>query len=184
MRLKGSTLFSLFLVLLFAMAIITAAGYNARARMAPLVISIPGLLLAVGWLVFELRTEGKAGKGEKRWDASGEVGVSPAGKRRMWLSLARSAKNNPPAGSGPGSAGTWRELDPFFWLAVLLAMLYLFGFIVTIPLFTFLYLKVRSREGWPLSIILSLASWGILYALFAQVLHIALYPGLLYQYLR
>jgi hypothetical protein len=41
------------------------------------------------------------------------------------------------------------------------------------------YLKVESRERWPLAIALSAATFAYLYAVFDQVLHVPWPPGLI-----
>ena len=53
--LNGSVIFNIFLVLLFAVVIIVDLGYSYRARLSPLVVGIPGLIVSLISLVFELR---------------------------------------------------------------------------------------------------------------------------------
>lgn len=82
----------------------------------------------------------------------------------------------PTAESGP----RWRkELMAVAWILLLLAMVWLIGFIWTIPLYIFLVLRVRSREPWKLSVGISLGAWMFMYALFVYFLKIEFATGLL-----
>ncbi|MFC1815885.1 tripartite tricarboxylate transporter TctB family protein [Thermodesulfobacteriota bacterium] len=67
-----------------------------------------------------------------------------------------------------------------FWMAVFLLKIYLIGFLLGLPLFTFLYLKLHN-QSWLLSIILPLVMATIIYGGFIVGLKMQLYEGLLFQ---
>ena len=58
------------------------------------------------------------------------------------------------------------ELNVILWVLMLPLMIYLLGLIAALPLFAFLYLKVRSAEGWMLSMVTS----GVLLAFVYSIL--------------
>lgn len=170
------------LTAVFMAAIIAAAGYGFRARMAPLVIAIPGLILCVGLMAVELRKELL----EKKKNEAGH----PAAKADGVEATAGPAAGDTDAGEGAsaaepaatsGESHSYSELNALLWVVLLLALIFVLGFLVTIPLYQFLYMRVRSREPWLTSIILSLASWAILYFLFVRVLSMNFYGGFIVE---
>lgn len=68
------------------------------------------------------------------------------------------------------------------WLLAFLPLLYLMGFSVTIPVYTFLYLKFHHRS-WSLAIILSLLLGVAIYTFFVIGLKMPLYEGILMRWL-
>jgi len=73
-------------------------------------------------------------------------------------------------------------LKAIAWILGFLFFLYFLGFLVTVPVFTILYLK-NNGESWKFSIGLSLVGWGIFFATFIYALQVRIYEGLLYQLL-
>jgi hypothetical protein len=71
------------------------------------------------------------------------------------------------------------ELLMLFWLVFLLAFLYLIGFLPTIPLFLFMFLKYQGKHGWFVSSVTSLAVLVFTYVLFVVVLSVPFPEGLL-----
>ncbi|GAB6153811.1 hypothetical protein JCM17380_25610 [Desulfosporosinus burensis] len=155
MRINGAVVFNIFLVLVFAAVIIVSLGYSYRARLTPLVIGIPGLLVTVITLVFELR------KSMIKQDPSA-VDQSAAATEK--------SKNK---------EKVRKEIIAFSWLTGLFLLIYVVGFIIAIPIYLFLYLKIKSQEKLVFSGLFSLISWGALYGFFGLILHIPLYPGII-----
>ncbi len=180
---RGSTLFAAFLFLLFAAAIVIALTYNERARAAPIVISVPGLLLMLGWLVVEVRGGGTSKK-KKASHESSNVGQAPEASEIIVASDGGAGGAFALKGLRFRDSATFRELDAFLWLAGLFVLLYVLGFAIGIPLFTFLYMKVRSHDGWRLSIALPIVAWVIMFFVFGQVARFTLYPGLIAGFFR
>ena len=78
----------------------------------------------------------------------------------------------------PGA--NWRTHIPgLAWFLSILPMIWLLGFVVTVPLYTFLALKLRG-EGWALTVILTFLVGVLLYFL-AIVVRVPLYMGLLFS---
>ena len=66
------------------------------------------------------------------------------------------------------------------WMPGFFAAIVLLGFMVAVPLFVFLYLKVQAREGWAMSIGLAAAVLAAFYGLFDALLHLPFPAGLLF----
>ncbi|GAB6173995.1 hypothetical protein JCM15765_34730 [Paradesulfitobacterium aromaticivorans] len=200
-RFKGAVIFNFLFILVFAVAIVIAIGYNSRARLAPLVISIPGLAVTVGRLVVELKgkDEKKSKKDENQKDRDAETAEaqkrdSGTGEDREQDSGTAKEQERKDADTNmteAGDSGTvsevdkikpaakFSELNAFLWVGGLLVLLFVVGFLAAIPIYLFLYLKVRSQEKLVFTIIFSLVSWGALYFFFGMILHIPLYEGII-----
>lgn len=155
MRFNGAVIFNIFLVLVFAAVIIVSLGYSYRARLTPLVIGIPGLLVTVITLFFELK------KSIIKHDPSDEEQSAAALEKSKNKEKVR------------------KEIIALSWLAGLFILIYVVGFIIAIPIYLFLYLKVKSDEKLVFSSLFSLITWGALYVFFVLILHIPLYPGII-----
>jgi hypothetical protein len=70
------------------------------------------------------------------------------------------------------------------WMLGFFAAIVLLGFPLAVPLFVLLYLKLQGREGWVLSIVMTLAVWGVFYGLFDRLLHLPFAAGWLLGFLR
>jgi hypothetical protein len=70
------------------------------------------------------------------------------------------------------------------WMLGFFAAIVLLGFPLAVPLFVLLYLKLQGREGWVLSIVVTLAVWGVFYGLFDRLLHLPFAAGWLLGLLR
>ena len=65
------------------------------------------------------------------------------------------------------------------WMAGFIALVFLLGFPLAVPVFILGYLVVAGREPWFLSIALALVAWGAFYLLFQRLLHFPFDAGLL-----
>jgi hypothetical protein len=57
------------------------------------------------------------------------------------------------------------------WMAGFIALVFLVGFPLAVPLFIVGYLLLQAREPWFLSVALALIAWGAFYLLFQKLLH-------------
>ena len=65
------------------------------------------------------------------------------------------------------------------WMAGFIALVFLLGFPLAVPVFILGYLIIAGREPWLLSIALALIAWGAFYLLFQKLLHFPFDAGLL-----
>jgi Tripartite tricarboxylate transporter TctB family len=138
-------------MLISAYVIYEASAWQLQAKLFPWVVAFPLLALSGVRLVITMRSAPVAGPESA---AAAELG--------MWNPVAR------------------RETGRLIaWLAAFLMLIGLFSFLIGLPIAMLAYLKVESREKWPLAIGLSLATLAYLYFIFDQVLHVPWPPGLI-----
>jgi hypothetical protein len=81
-----------------------------------------------------------------------------------------------------GDATEFRlELVAYCWLAFLLTGLLLFGFLIWIPFYILLYLRIQATLSWLKSLIYAIGTLLFVYLLFVRLFEIRLYPGILLE---
>lgn len=156
----GSFIFSGVLIVVFAVAIIMALGYHGRAKVAPLVVAIPGITVVLVLLAQDLRAKAKLASSHSA-EANEDEKKPKKGKEIT----------------------TRSELIAFGWVTLLLVLLYFLGFVVAIPVYLFLYMRVKSKEKLRFSLAFAAVSSLVLYVFFIQILKMQLYPGLILELL-
>jgi hypothetical protein len=86
-------------------------------------------------------------------------------------------KEKEPPGEKRERASSSKQLAIWAWLVATLIMLWIFGFMGTVVLLPFLYLR-SHKESWLVSIILPLGCGVFFYTLFGLALSMPLYPGI------
>lgn len=127
--------------------VFTAWDWPAKAALFPLAIGIPVFFLATAEAVWVLLRAS-----EERTEAMD-----------FQLSTTKGALRRAAVAAG--------------WMLGFFAAIVLLGFPIAVPLFVLLYLKLQGREGWTLSILMTLAVWGIFYGLFDRLLHLPFPAG-------
>lgn len=74
-----------------------------------------------------------------------------------------------------------REISVVGWLLFLMGITYILGFLVAIPLFLFLFLKLWAKEGWVLSLCMSGIVLGVVFFVFVYILQLPLHEGIVFQ---
>jgi putative tricarboxylic transport membrane protein len=141
-RLSYGALFSFGMIVVFAMALWTALSWPPRARIFPFAIFGPVLILAILNFVKDLR-------------------------RQPWT---EALKQTIAEANLDESSFTKRTRDILVWIVGFFLALWLLGFPLGIPLATFLYLKVASREGWLTSIVVTVGTWAFIVGVFGHFL--------------
>lgn len=72
-----------------------------------------------------------------------------------------------------------RERQMFFWLALFFAGILAFGFLYATPVLVLAFLRFGEREPWTVAAAGALGAWLVLYLVFAQLLELFLFEGLL-----
>ena len=75
-----------------------------------------------------------------------------------------------------------RELSVIAWFSGCTAAIYFLGFLIGIPLFLFMFLKIWAKESWLLSSVLAAVVLGIVYFTFIYILRVPLHSGILLSY--
>lgn len=155
--LNGRIIFCAFLIVAAASAIYLALDWPFKAKLFPLSVSIPLLILAslqMLQLIF--------GKEETNDSAAVDIEFSsdlpPEVERR-------------------------RVIAAFSWITGFIICVYLIGFPLTVPLFIFVYLKFESGVGWFYTCLSTALTWAIFYGLFEKLVHLQFEQGVLQAWL-
>ena len=74
-----------------------------------------------------------------------------------------------------------RELSVIAWFSGCTAAIYFLGFLIGIPLFLFMFLKIWAKESWLLSSVLAAVVLGVVYFAFIYILRVPLHSGILFS---
>jgi len=72
-----------------------------------------------------------------------------------------------------------KDIPIYLWVWSFVVAVVAFGFVPAAPVMLFAYLRLRSRESWWLSLLLSAGVLALLYGLFQVALGVPLFEGLL-----
>jgi hypothetical protein len=149
---KASLALSALIMIVSGYGIIAATAWPWKAALFPLVIGIPLFALAAAEALWTL------------------FGTDPASgeARDFQLSI--------------GQDTLRRTLTASGWIVAFFAAIVLLGFPIAVPLFVFLYLKLQGREGWGISIAITLGTWAVFYGLFDLLLHLPFPAGWLFSW--
>ena len=159
MRYSDKTFASLGMMVITAWLVITALKWPFRTAMFPVAIGIPVFSLAVVEFCFSL-----FGKKEDELQTKGVDSELP---EEIDRATARK-----------------RTLSICLWILGFFFLIPLIGFPFAVPLFLFLYVKFKGREGWGISFGLTAVGAGAFYALFIRLLEIPFAEGWLQRALR
>ena len=152
MHKKASLALSVLVMIASGYGVIAATAWPWKAALFPLVIGVPLFCLAAA---------------EALWTIFGSA-APEAQTMDFQLSI--------------GNETARRTAVAIGWMLGFFAAIVLLGFPVAVPLFMVLYLKVQGREGWPLTIVMTLAVWGVFYGLFAYLLHLPFPSGWVFEW--
>ena len=155
--------FAVLLAVLFAYAIFAGTFWPFKAALFPTIVGIPGVVLALAVAVFSFR------RGRNPQARSAEKPQAPGD-----LFLDESSLTG---------AAFKRTLIIFGWILFAVVASWLLGQKLALPLFVFAYLKLGSREGWILSIVMTLATVALLLGVFDYVVNVAWYDGEVFHWL-
>ncbi len=146
--------FSWFLFLLFIFLFVMTWHYGARARLAPLLMLVPGIILTgiQLWRIHHrpdlIKEEGVAEEDEESYEIT-----APFDQERWMVG----------------------------WFVAVTIMIWLAGFLVATPLFLTLYLRFWAKESWLLTLLLAGLSTLFIYLIIEVAFNIILYRGLLFS---
>lgn len=161
MGISFRNLFNVGVVVLLAAVVVVSLGFNRQARMFPLWVGVPTLLLALANAIVDFRGSARPpAKIKKEEEPAAQADDQEA--KRVFA----------------------KELNVSLWVIGMFVSLYLIGFLYTTFLYTFLCLKVRSRFKWKVSLGVAAGSWAFLYFLMVQLMDVGLYEGVVVLALR
>ena len=152
MHKKASLTLSALIMVASGYGIIAATAWPWKAALFPLVIGVPLFALAAAEALWTL------------------FGADPTNEeaRDFQLSIGKGTLRRTLAATG--------------WILAFFAAIVLLGFPIAIPLFVFLYLKLQGREGWAISLAITLGTWAVFYGLFDFLLHLPFPSGWLFEW--
>ena len=151
MHSRASMFLGMAIMALSGGAVFAALDWPWKAKLFPLVIGIPVFCLATA---------------EVLWSLFG------ANRREQAMDYQLSDHLPPKIALG-------RSLVAAGWMLGFFGAIILVSFPIAVPLFVFLYIKLQGREGWGLSVAMTLAVWGFFYGLFDRLLHLPFPAGLI-----
>ena len=150
---KYNIIFLTFLLITMLATVFLTLSYPAGARFFPLIVIGICIFLLIGELAKELIAVRKL---------TPDVGLNG---------------ETPPVQETEGT--TVKFLITLSWIAGLALLIWLFGYVVALPLYTFIYIRMHGQKL-RLAISLSIAMLLIVYIGFNYLLKIPLYEGLLF----
>lgn len=156
MKVRPQAIFSFVFVIFFIVFIYEAQEWRMQARLYPLAIGIPMLVLAIIQLILDL-------KGVERKQSDDAAPVDFQFAQAIDPVLARK-----------------RTFNIFGWFFGFFIGIWLLGFTITIPLMVFGYLKIQSGEKWWLSLTLTAIAWFFFWSLFVWLLNLPFPDGLIF----
>lgn len=167
MKLNDRTFFTLGVFVLVLGFLLLSLNYQPRARLVPLIIGVPTLLLTLFQLLIDMiPAVGRRFSFFQDYDLFG-------------IETSRAAE--PAQESRPSGSVFRREINFAAWLLLLMALVYFLGYLVAIPLFLVLFMRLRSSESWLMTLSITAVTWAFVYIVFIVVMGAPLHPGVVWK---
>lgn len=147
--------FTLLVMAFVALLVVLAFGYDRRSALLPILVGISSLLLAGLSLATDI---------SPRFNSMFLTGFFHIDR----------GKNDAPAVSGLRFGLT------SFWLLLLLFLIFLFGFLRSLPVWVFAYIVFQGRRPWLNAFVASVVFWFFLYGFFVRIMSLELFQGILF----
>jgi TctA family transporter len=157
LRFNKAALFTVFVAVVLALALLQSRSFGFRAGLFPWVIGIPTLLLALVQLVKDIVGREKPKAAAAEWEVTVEVAPEVAQQRTISILI---------------------------WTVGFFLAIWLLGFSNSVLVSMILYLKIAGKEKWPMTIAVSFFTWLFVYGLFERALSIPFPDGLLLTWIR
>ena len=166
MKTEEKVLTYFFLIVVFLMICFTFEIHRPGAKMVPLLVGIVTLALVVLLTIMTILPKFDAWykQLEGKPKSLTEIGSQP----------------DEPENDADQEKIRKKELNIVGWLIFLTASTYILGFLVAIPLFLFLFLKLSAKESWLLSITIPAVVLAVVFFIFSHVLQIPLHEGIIF----
>ncbi len=206
---NGRVLFAALFVVVFAIVIVTAWGYNPKARTFPLIVAIPVFLGAIANLILDVRVVLRGEDTKKEKSKEPVPGVvkqqAPVAAPALEMATAGGAAFPPvQAGAAPlkfsappvtakpekkkkeklsPAEKRKRELTGIAWLIGFVLALGLFGFPIAICGYMIAFMRFYSKESWKLTLIYTGLLFAFIWIAFVVFLKSNLYWGLIFDWI-
>jgi len=166
-KFNDRTLFTLGVFVVVLGFLILALDYQPRARLVPLIIAVPTLLLTLfQFLIDAIPAVGRRFSFFQEYDLFG-------------IDAGRAAE--PSEETRPPGNVFRRELSFASWLLLLVALIYFIGYLAAIPLFMILFMRLRSSERWLITLSITAVTWAFVYFVFIVIMGAPLHEGVVWK---
>ncbi len=180
MKRKSNVVYSLVLFTFVLIIVILALGYPRQARLVPLIIGVPTLFLLAYSILGEALIPGLLSRFETDIaKIATSKATQPVGR------LSHKGQENERIVKQGERPLTHREdwksvVISITWMTVLLAAIFLLGFLIGLPLFMLAYLKAEGHTSWVGALVISATASLFFYVLFGFLWPGELYSGILF----
>jgi len=163
---KQPIVFTILLFVLILCMVVSAVTFSPKARQIPLLIGIPTLLMLAFVIVIE------------RFPQLKMLRLLEVGLETLWSRGSHEKVSGLPAASAVEDelSRVWAIVS---WLALLVGLVYLVGFLVAIPLFVLAYFVVSVQLNWSKAVLFTILFWALVYLVFYTALRVELWPGMI-----
>jgi len=158
LKIRPAAIFSFLSLIFFIVFVSQAFDWRLQARLYPLAIGIPMILLAIVQVIFDLKGV------ESKQDNAAPVDI-------------QLGQNIEP------EVAFKRTVNIFSWFFGFFLGIWLVGFSITIPVMCFSYMYIHGKEKLVLSLILTGIAWVFFYSLFVKLLNLPFPDGLIQTWL-
>ena len=148
--------FSAVMLAVFIYAIVEASGWRQEGGRIVLAFSYPGAAFCAAMVFSDLREFFKSD--------SGEITGSIAAQYKSVIGASKEPR---------------AILGLFGWFIGIVAVTYVAGQMVALPLYVFLFLKFLHRKSWKIVLMYTFATWLLLWGMFGEIIHVVWQPPLL-----
>lgn len=148
---NGRVLTAIVMLGIFLIMTLLALDFPTKAKLMPLLIGIPAVLLGLVQLIIEYRAVAQElAEGGKQADAEKE-----------------------------GKEGKKDEKQMIMWITVFFITILSLGFIYAAPILVFSFLYFGSKESLKIALISSASTWLLMFIIFVEWFKISLFEGLI-----
>lgn len=148
---NGRVLTAIAMLGIFLVMTLLALDFPTKAKLMPLLIGIPAVLLGLVQLIIEYRAVAQElAEGGKQADAEKE-----------------------------GKEGKKDEKQMIMWITVFFITILSLGFIYAAPILVFSFLYFGSKESMKIALISSVSTWLLMFVIFVEWFKISLFEGLI-----
>jgi hypothetical protein len=172
MRIHEAVLINIVLLAVVTLITVLTLQLGPVARLVPILVAIPTL----GFLLFQLALDLMPGLSRRfRFlEKKDPFNVESLNEESLTRSRSRPVDRTTPA----------KTATVVLWVLLMFPLTYLLGFSVALPLYTLLYLRLRSKESWLLSASIALGMLVFVRGALVHLFGIQLYKGELWSLLR
>jgi putative tricarboxylic transport membrane protein len=156
-RFSWETVFSLFIIVVLALALWQSRHFDFRTGLFPWAIGFPVISLSIFQLITDFLGKRSAGGTDRPGETGSQLPTEVVNRRTAGI---------------------------FAWIFAYFVGIWLIGFSIGVPLCTFIQLRIFGREKWPQSLIYTVSVWALIYGIFDHVLHVPFPTGDIFLWLN